>query len=197
MEVILDKANQYHQLPNGKFRRLAVDSEYIHRMQRRHFLLFDALPLIGAVAAVALAFYRPIGAMEISLFAALWREHAHFPPRVDGESVGEKTAPANLVGKQHELRRRFVVVELGDERLQHLFRAEALVGPGEVGAVTPVMAGAEEKHLNAGLARVLMGGEQVGLFEGLWIDALMGLNMAQRRQAIAEARGTLVILLPA
>ncbi|MCK5275886.1 MAG: acyl-CoA desaturase, partial [Alphaproteobacteria bacterium] len=72
MEVVLDKANQYHQLPNGKFRRLAVDSEYIHRMQRRHFLLFDLLPLIGVAAAVVLAFYRPIGVMELSLFAALW-----------------------------------------------------------------------------------------------------------------------------
>ena len=68
MDVVLDKANQYHQLPNGKFRRLAVNSEYIHRMQRRHFLLFDALPLIGTVAAVALAFYRPIGTMEVFAF---------------------------------------------------------------------------------------------------------------------------------
>ncbi|CAL79311.1 putative Fatty-acid desaturase, transmenbrane protein [Bradyrhizobium sp. ORS 278] len=45
---------------------------HLHRLQRRHFILFDVLPFVGTLAALALLAVRPIGGMEIGLFAAMW-----------------------------------------------------------------------------------------------------------------------------
>lgn len=49
-----------------------IRSRHLHRLQRRHFILFDVLPLVGTLVAIGLLFYRPIGALEISLFLAMW-----------------------------------------------------------------------------------------------------------------------------
>jgi stearoyl-CoA desaturase (delta-9 desaturase) len=57
---------------NKRQRRLAVDAPYLHRMQRRHFILFDVLPFFGTLLAVALAFVYPIGWLEIGLFFGMW-----------------------------------------------------------------------------------------------------------------------------
>src|SRR5690242_8035430 len=72
MALDLSQANQFVQLPNGKFRRLAVNSEYIHKIQRRHFLFFDMLPLLGTVAAIGLLFYQPLTVTDIVLFVVMW-----------------------------------------------------------------------------------------------------------------------------
>lgn len=45
---------------------------HLHRLQRRHFILFDVLPFIGTLVALALLTVRPIGALEISVFFSLW-----------------------------------------------------------------------------------------------------------------------------
>ena len=58
--------------PGDSKRKKAIDSPYLHRLQRVHFVLFDILPLIGTLAALALLFVRPIGAVEISLFLVMW-----------------------------------------------------------------------------------------------------------------------------
>ncbi len=58
--------------PEGRIVRKAVDSPYLHRIQLRHFILFNVLPLIGTIAAVALMFYRPIGPVEIGLLLMMW-----------------------------------------------------------------------------------------------------------------------------
>lgn len=68
----VSRKDQFLRLPNGKYRRLAVDSEYIHRIQRRHFVLFDILPLLGTVLAFCLLSYRSITAVDMILFAAMW-----------------------------------------------------------------------------------------------------------------------------
>lgn len=47
-------------------------SRHLHKLQRRHFVIFDVLPFIGTLIAIGLLFYRPIGAMEVSLFFAMW-----------------------------------------------------------------------------------------------------------------------------
>jgi stearoyl-CoA desaturase (Delta-9 desaturase) len=41
-------------------------------MQRRHFIIFDVLPFVGTLVALALLFYRPIGGIEIGLFFGMW-----------------------------------------------------------------------------------------------------------------------------
>jgi stearoyl-CoA desaturase (Delta-9 desaturase) len=49
-----------------------IKSRHFHRLQRRHFVLFDVLPLVGTVIALGLLFFRPIGALELGLFFGLW-----------------------------------------------------------------------------------------------------------------------------
>jgi len=49
-----------------------VRSRHFHKLQRRHFIVFDVLPFVGTLIALGLLFYRPIGAIEISLFFAMW-----------------------------------------------------------------------------------------------------------------------------
>lgn len=49
-----------------------IKSRHLHRLQRRHFIVFDVLPFVGTLTALGLLFYRPIGAPEISLFFGMW-----------------------------------------------------------------------------------------------------------------------------
>jgi stearoyl-CoA desaturase (delta-9 desaturase) len=49
-----------------------IKSRHFHKLQRRHFFLFDVLPFVGTLIALGLLFYRPIGALDISLFFGLW-----------------------------------------------------------------------------------------------------------------------------
>jgi len=49
-----------------------IRSPHLHRLQRRHFILFDVLPLIGTIAALILPFFHPIGPVDIGLFFSLW-----------------------------------------------------------------------------------------------------------------------------
>jgi stearoyl-CoA desaturase (delta-9 desaturase) len=43
-----------------------------HRLQLRHFLLFDCLPLLGTLASLALLPMLPPGAADLALFLTLW-----------------------------------------------------------------------------------------------------------------------------
>jgi stearoyl-CoA desaturase (Delta-9 desaturase) len=53
-------------------RRKAFSNTYLHRLQRRHFLLFDILPIIGAGAAVAFLAVHRFGVTEAVLLVSLW-----------------------------------------------------------------------------------------------------------------------------
>ncbi|WP_410872118.1 acyl-CoA desaturase [Nocardia sp. A7] len=53
-------------------RRKTISSPYIHRLQRRHFLLFDILPIIGTVVAFAFLLVRPFGWLEFALLFTMW-----------------------------------------------------------------------------------------------------------------------------
>jgi stearoyl-CoA desaturase (Delta-9 desaturase) len=57
----------------GKKRdRRAVSSPYLHKLQRRHFLLFDVAPIIGTVGAIYLATLRPLTTTDLTLFFVMW-----------------------------------------------------------------------------------------------------------------------------
>jgi len=56
----------------SKKSKSVISSPYLHRIQRRHFVLFDVLPFIGTVAAIALLFFHPITSMDIALFFGMW-----------------------------------------------------------------------------------------------------------------------------
>src|SRR3954471_21151888 len=49
-----------------------IKSRHFHKLQRRHFILFDVLPFVGTLVALGLLFYRPIGGLEIGLFFGMW-----------------------------------------------------------------------------------------------------------------------------
>jgi stearoyl-CoA desaturase (delta-9 desaturase) len=49
-----------------------MTGKYIKSRQLRHFLLFNAAPFVGTLAAFALLWWFPIGAMEIGLLLAMW-----------------------------------------------------------------------------------------------------------------------------
>ena len=85
----------------------------------------------------------------------------------------------------------FVVVELSDEAIQNLLDRQRLVGLRVVRPVAPVLAGAEEEHLDAGVSAVLVGGKDIGLFDALGVDCLIGGDMRQGPQAVAVFRGLL------
>ncbi|MBW0273516.1 fatty acid desaturase [Nocardia sp. MH4] len=53
-------------------RKKTISNPYIHRLQRRHFLLFDVAPIVGTVAALAFLFVRPLGAVELGLLFGMW-----------------------------------------------------------------------------------------------------------------------------
>src|SRR6185312_7689207 len=67
------------------------------------------------------------------------------------------------------------------------------VGLREIGAIAPVLPGAEEEHLDAGVAAVLVHGEDVRLLERARIDTLVRLDRRQRGEAIAEDRRVLEV----
>ena len=82
-------------------------------------------------------------------------------------------------------RHRLVVVELRDEAIEHLFDGERAIGLRKIGAVAPVLARAEEEHLDARLAAVLVGGENVGFLDAFRVDRLIGGDVRQRPQPVA------------
>src|SRR5215472_12027936 len=57
---------------SAKRDRTAVNSPYLHKLQLRHFILFDVLPFIGTLGAIALLFVHPISAVDIGLFFFFW-----------------------------------------------------------------------------------------------------------------------------
>lgn len=52
--------------------RSVISSPYLHAAQRRHFLLFDVLPTMLTLAAIALLFVHPLGKSDIALFLFMW-----------------------------------------------------------------------------------------------------------------------------
>lgn len=53
-------------------RRKVISNPYLHRLQRRHFLLFDVLPIVGTAGAFAFLAVRPFGVTELVLLLSLW-----------------------------------------------------------------------------------------------------------------------------
>ena len=128
---------------------------------------------------------------EIRLGAALGQADFDVALCLQRQRLLEQRARGELVREQDEARHGLVVVELGDEALQHLLEPERAVGLGKVGAVAPVLPAPEEEHLDAGLAAFLMGREDVGLLDAVAVDRLIGRYVRECLQPVAKARGAL------
>ena len=128
---------------------------------------------------------------QLALLAALGPADLHLAARLLGEGFLQKLPLGGLQGHQDQLGDRLVVVELAQEGAHDVGVLVALVDAGEVGAVAPVLAGAEEEDLDTGLAALGMEREDVGLLQGLGIDlGLLG-HRGQGADAVAQAGGDL------
>src|SRR5262249_35822533 len=110
-----------------------------------------------------------------------------------GQRLCKQFALLDVAGQEDEARTRLVVVELREKCAQHLAKAERPVGAGEIGAVTPILAGAKEERLDAEEAAVLEDREYICLFDVTRVDVLARLHGCQRRQPVAQHRGALKI----
>ena len=93
---------------------------------------------------------------QLALLAALRHGDLDVVPGALAERRRQQLALLEIGRDEDQPRHRLVVVELRQERLEHARRVEALVGLREIGAVAPVLAGAEEEDLDAGQPAVLV-----------------------------------------
>src|SRR5579875_2460530 len=113
---------------------------------------------------------------ELLAFAAPGERDLDPVPAARRKRRGEQSALAEIVRHEDEPRRRLVVIELREECLQYVAGSQRAVGLGKIGAIAPVLAGAEEEDLDAAVAPLLMHGKDVGLLDRPGIDALMRLD---------------------
>ena len=91
------------------------------------------------------------GVDEILLFAAPRRADRDAMASARAQDLAQSLGARNRVAQQHEAGRRPFEVELGEKGVEHLLQAQRPVGAGKIGAVAPVLVGAEEEHLDAEL----------------------------------------------
>jgi stearoyl-CoA desaturase (delta-9 desaturase) len=53
-------------------RRMAIDSSFLHRMQRRHFIFFNILPFIGSLVAIVVTILYGVSIVDVGLFLTMW-----------------------------------------------------------------------------------------------------------------------------
>jgi len=56
----------------NKKRVKVIDDPFIHRIQHRHFIRYNVLPVVGTGIAIASLPYFSIGLMEVGLFIGMW-----------------------------------------------------------------------------------------------------------------------------
>ena len=128
------------------------------------------------------------GVNEILLFAAPRRADRDAMAGARAQDLAQGLGARNRVAQQHEARRRPFEVELREKGVEHLLAGERPVGARKIGAVAPVLVGAEEERLDAEYARLLGDGEHVGFGDRARIDALLALDRRQRADAVAQPR---------
>ena len=102
---------------------------------------------------------------QVLLLAALRHADRDLAAGLGAERLGQQFLLLDVARQQDGAGDRLVVVELGEERAQHLAGLQRRIGLREIGAVAPVLAGPEEEHLDAGLPAFLVDGEDVGLVD--------------------------------
>lgn len=70
--MLADTQDMQSDLTDPTRRKKTFNSPYIHRLQRRHFYLFNVLPIVGTVVALGLLWVRPVGWIEIGLLTLMW-----------------------------------------------------------------------------------------------------------------------------
>ena len=125
---------------------------------------------------------------HLALLAALRCQHLDAPLGLQAQRLLEQRALRNVVAQEQLLGRIAVVVELRQERVEHLDHFDAFVVLRKIRTVAPILSRAEEEHLDAGLSAFLMRGEKISLVDRVRIDTLIELDMRERANAIAQPR---------
>ena len=123
---------------------------------------------------------------EPGLCAAFGNADFDFAFGAQRQRLDEHIVALNRVREQDQPRHGLLEVELRDEGIEHLFHAERAVGARVVRAVAPVLAHAEEKHLDAGLPAVLEGPKHVGFLQAFGVDRLIGRHMGECCEPVAD-----------
>ncbi|QTK78991.1 hypothetical protein AT6N2_C1210 [Agrobacterium tumefaciens] len=172
----------------------------------------DAARHIGKVERLRHAFQQPrlrrgfrqLAAMRLAgigqnmvgnvlFLAALGHIDRHLVPGLFAEGSRQEFLFFDRLRQQDLLRHRFVIVELRQKRVEDFRAGQGGIGLRKIGAVAPVLAGAEKEHLNAGDTAFVMNGEDIRFFDTSGIDALMALDMRKGSQAVAIDGGALEI----
>ncbi len=96
--------------------------------------------------------------------------------------------------EQQLARRRQLLVQLGEEALEHFGLIHAFGVAGEEAAVAPVLAAADEEDLHAHGAAIGGHGDHVGFAGGAFgVDGLAALNEGQRLQPVTQHRRCLEV----
>ena len=144
---------------------------------------------LGHLAREAFAGVAHRARDELQLLAPLGHRKLHPAARAPREEVGHEVGVVHGMRQEDQPGRRLVVVELGEEGRHHLARLGARAGAGVVVAVAPVLIGADEEDLNAGLPALHVERDHVGLRHAGRVDALCRLHLRQRADAVAQRRG--------
>ena len=107
----------------------------------------------------------------------------------EGQRAFQQLALGDVVAGQDQLGRLARLVELADEGREHGRGVDILGVRREISAITEILPGAQEDHLDAELAAFLVDGEDVGLVDRGQADRLVRLDMGQRANAVAQHRG--------
>jgi hypothetical protein len=127
---------------------------------------------------------------QLRLLAPLRHEDLDLAPQLLGQRVGHQVGILDRVRQDQLPRRVLLVVELADERLQHLGRIDIGTDAGVVILVAPVLVGADEEDLNAGLPALHVERDDIGLPHAARVDALADCTLvsARMRSRSAAAR---------
>ncbi len=165
------------------------------RQRQRRRDAVEQLALRGALGQAppqGLAGRRGDAVDQLLLVAAL-RHREPDAAAAQRQRLRDQVLLDQLVAQQHQRRLRPVVVELADERGQHLVGGKLAVMAREIGAVAPIVAAAEEEHLDAGLAAGLMGRDHIGIDDAGHVDVLVTLHQRQGADAVANQRRRLEV----
>ena len=113
------------------------------------------------------------------------------PPRLERERLGEQRCLLQRAVHQNEWWRLPPTVELANEGAED--RLGRVVGPvaRKERPIAVVLARTEEEDLHAGLARLVVDGDHIGIAHGRQVDALAHLDMGERLDAVAIGCGRL------
>ena len=141
---------------------------------------------LGHLAGKAFARIAQGPVDQFGLLTPFRHQEFDLTAQLAAQRLGHQIGVLDLIAEDQLPRRLAGVVELADEGLQHLGGVDLAPDPGVIVVVAPVLVGADEEDLHAGLTAFHMQRDNVGLVHPLRVDALGGLNLRQRLDPVAQ-----------